>query len=143
MTAGFTPPDHWTETATQLRKYGQVRLNSSGVGAITFETDSGNQRWVTSTININTNQPATATVVPQCTLALNTTDITQLSQGNNRGTSWSGNQDTFSSPVDVGPADYVSLIFFPPPGSTSAEIALLAGVIAGATVLGTKYTRRA
>ena len=143
MSAGFTPPPNWTETASQLRQSGQVTLDAGGHGTLTFETDSANQRWVITGIVISTNQPATATVVPQCTLALNTTDITQLSQGNTRGTSWSGNNDTFDASVDVGPCDFVSLLFFPPPGSTPAQVAMLAGVIAGATIQGTKYTRRA
>jgi hypothetical protein len=93
-------------------------------------------------VTVSTNQPATAVVVPQCTLALNTTDITQLAQSNNYGTSWSGNNDTFNASIDVGPEDFITLLFFPPPGSTPAQIALLAGVIAGATVQGVKYTRR-
>lgn len=143
MTAGFSPPPHWNETSSQLRKSGQVKLNAAGAGTLTFETDSSNQRWVITQVVINTNQAATATVVPQCTLALNTTDITQLSQGNTRGTSWAGNNDTFSASVDVGPMDYASLLFFPPPGSTPAQIAVLSGVIAGATIQGVKYTRRA
>ena len=143
MTAGFIAPSHWNETPSQLRKSGQVTLNASGNGALTFETDSSNQRWVITQIVINTNQPATAVAVPQCTLALNTTDITQLSQGNTRGTSWSGNNDTFSASIDVGPMDFVSLLFFAPPGSTVAQVAALSGVIAGATIQGVKYTRRA
>lgn len=142
MTAGFVPPGHWTEQATQLRQSGQVTLNANGVGTLSFTPDSANQRWVITYIAINTNQAATATVVPQCTLALNTTDYTQLGQNNNRGTSWSGNNDTFSASIDVGPMDFVSLLFFPPPGSTGAQIALLVGVIAGATIQGVKYTRR-
>jgi hypothetical protein len=143
VTAGFTPPGHWTETPSQLRKSGQVTLSAAGTGTLTFETDSANQRWVITSVVISTNQAATAVVVPQCTLALNTTDITQLSQGNARGTSWSGNNDTFSASVDVSPMDYVSLLFAPPPGSTVPQVALLSGVIAGAVVQGVKYTRRA
>lgn len=142
MTAGFVPPNHWTEVASGLRKSGQVTLDANGNGVLTFDTDSANQRWVVTYISITTNQDATATVVPQCTLALNTTDITQLSQSNSRGTSWSGNNDTFSASIDVGPCDYVSLLFAAPPGATPDQLALLAGVIAGATVQGTKYTRR-
>lgn len=142
MTAGFIAPSHWNETPSQLRKSGQVTLNSIGIGVLTFETDSSNQRWVITQIVINTNQPATAVVVPQCTLALNTTDITQLSQGNTRGTSWSGNNDTFGASIDVGPMDYAALLFFPPPGLTATQTAPLAGVIAGATITGVKYTRR-
>lgn len=142
MTAGFVPPGHWTETASQLRKSGQVKLDAGGKGTLSFDTDSANQRWVVTSVVITTNQNATATVVPQCTLALNTTDISQLSAANQRGTSWSGNNDTFSGTVDVGPCDFLSLMFFPPPGSTGAQIALLAGVIANVVVNGTKYTRR-
>lgn len=143
MTAGFVPPAHWAETASQLRQSGQVTLNASGIGTLSFGTDSANQRWVITYITVTTNQVATATVVPQCTLALNTTDITQLSQSNSRGTSWTGNNDSFSASIDVGPCDFVSLLFAPPPGSTPAQLALLSGVIAGATVQGTKYLRRA
>lgn len=140
---GFSPPPHWVETESQLRKSGQVTLDANGNGVLTFETDSANQRWVISSIVISTDQDATATVVPQCTLALNTTDITQLSAANQRGTSWSGNNDSFGGEVDVGPMDYVSLLFLAPPGSTPAQLALLTGVIASAALSGTKYTRRA
>lgn len=143
MVAGFVPPDNWVERATQLRQSGQVTLDSNGHGTLSFTPDSANQRWVITYISVTTNQAATATVIPQCTLALNTTDITQLSQSNSRGTTWSGNNDTFSANIDVGPCDYVSLLWLPPPGSTSGQIALLSGVIAGATVQGVKYTRRA
>jgi hypothetical protein len=143
VSAGFTPPPNWVETASQLRNSGQVTLNANGVGTLSFTPDSANQRWVITYVTINTNQLATATVVPQCTLAMNTTDITQLSQSNSQGTSWSGNNDTFNASIDVGPMDFVSLLFAPPPGSTTAQIATLAGIIAGVTIQGTKYTRRA
>lgn len=140
---GFYPPAHWVEVAGQLRQSGQVTLNANGAGTLSFNTDSANQRWVVSTVFILTNQSATAVVVPYCTLALNTTDITQLSAANQRGTSWSGNNDTFGpNEIDVGPCDFLSLLFFPPPGSNGTQIAALAGVIASATVSGTKYTRR-
>lgn len=139
---GFTPPGHWTETASQLRTSASVTLNSAGSGAVSFSPDSGNQRWVISRVVVSTNQAAAATTVPYCTLALNTTDITQMSQGNQRGTTWSGNNDGFSGEVDVGPCDFVSLLFYPPPGSTAGQIAALSGVIATAVLTGTKYTRR-
>lgn len=142
MTAGFTAPPHWTETAGQLRKSGQVTLNSNGTGTLTFDPDHANQRWVVTGVVVSTNQAATATVIPQCTIALNTTDQTQLSASNNQGTSWSGNNDTFSRAVDVGPCDFLSVMFFPPPGSSPAQVAALAGVIATALLTGTKYTRR-
>lgn len=143
MAAGFVPPPHWTETASQLRTSAQGTLNAAGAAAITFSPDSANQRWVISQIVVSTNQLATAQVVPFAGIALNTTDITQLSQGNQRGTSYSGNNDTYSGVIDVGPCDFLSILFYPPPGSTPGQIATLAGVIANAVVLGTKYTRRA
>jgi hypothetical protein len=147
MTAGFIPPATWTETAVQLKTSQSVTLNAAGVGTVSFSPDHANQRWVIGGsgvpgIVVATNQAAAASVVPFCTLALNTTDITQLSAGNQRGTSWSGNNDVFSGAIDVGPCDYVSLLFYPPPGSSPAQIAVLSGVIATAIVTGTKYTRR-
>ena len=139
---GFIAPDHWTEVASQLKKSGQVKLDTNGNGVLIFDPDSANQRWVIGSIVVSTNQAATATVVPQCQLAMNTTSLSQLSAGNQRGSTWSGNQDTFAGPVDVGPCDFIALLFYPPPGSTGAQIALLSGVIASAVVSGTKFTRR-
>lgn len=143
MTAGFIPPAAWTETPGQLRQSGQVTLGSSGTGYISFSTNNANQRWVVTQVIIGTNQASTAVIIPFATLALNTTDITQLSASNSYGTSWSGNNDTFGgSPLDVGPVDFMSIIFYPPPGSGGTAAAALAGVIASVTVSGTKYTRR-
>lgn len=142
MVSGFIPPPAWTEVASQLRVSGSAVLNSAGIGTVSFSPDNANQRWVINSVVVSTNQAVAAQTVPQCTLALNTTDYTQLSQGNARGTSWSGNNDTFNGAVDVGPCDFVSLLFYPPPGSSSGQIAALAGVTAYAVVTGTKYTRR-
>lgn len=140
MTAGFTPPAHWGETASQLRKSATVTLDANGKGACTFSTDSANQRWVVTTVVVNTNQSATATLVPYATGALNTTDISQMSPGNQLGTTYDGNNDTFGGqPFDLGPVDFYSVLFYPPPGQSGTP---LAGVIATAVVLGTKYTRR-
>jgi len=148
MTAGFIPPPEWAEVAVQLKTSQSVTLNAEGVGTVSFSPDHANQRWVIGGnnvpgINVFTNQPAAATVVPYCTLALNSSDITQVGQNNQRGTSWGANNDTFAGAIDVGPCDYVSLLFYPPPGSSDAQIAALAGVIATAVITGTKYTRRA
>lgn len=142
MAAGFVPPPHWTETASQLKRSASVTLSAAGTGTVSFTPDNANQRWVLGQVTVSTNQNATATTVPYATLALNTTDITQLSQGNQRGTSWAGNNDQFSGALDVGPCDYVSVLFFPPPGATPAQIAALSGVIATAVITGTRYTRR-
>jgi len=140
MTAGFTPPAHWTEIATQLRKSAQVTLDGSGKGSVTFSTDHANQRWVVTTVTVGTNQDAAATLVPYCTGALNTTDITQMSPGNQFGTTWDGNNDTFTGPFDLDPVSFYSVLWYPPPGQDGSS---LAGVIASAVVTGTKYTRRA
>jgi hypothetical protein len=142
MVAGFIPPDAWTETATQLRTSGQVTLGANGSGSLSFTPDSSNQRWVITSVVNATNQSATALCVPWATLALNTTDITQMSQGNQRGTTYNGAQNTFSGAMDVGPMDFVSVLFYPPAGASSAQIAALVGVICSVVISGTKYTRR-
>lgn len=139
MTAGFIPPAHWGETTSALRKSAQAKLDANGTGTVFFSTDSANQRWVVTDIIVNTNQAAVATVVPWVTAALNTNTLTEMSQGNNFGASYAGNQDQFSTSIDVGPMDFLSVLFYAPPGQSGTP---LAGVIANAVILGTKYTRR-
>lgn len=128
------------ETEAQLRKTGQVALDSTGNGVLTFDPDNARQRWVVTGIVVSTNQAATATVVPVATAALNTAAFATLSAGNNRGQSWSGNQDTFGGQIDVGPCDFLTVAFSPPPGQSGSS---MSGVIASAVITGTKYTRRA
>lgn len=137
---GWTPPDHWRETQSQLKKSGTVTLNASGQGTIYFDPDSARQRWVVDTVNVSTNQAFSAGTVPTVTLALNSTDITTMSDGNGRGSTWSGNQDTWTGSIDVGPADFLSIIFAPPTGQSGTS---MAGVICSAVVTGVKYNRRA
>lgn len=132
-----------TEVQGQLYRAGQVTLDASGNGVITFDPASARERWEVQSVVVSTNQAATATVVPVATVGKNTAIASQLSQGNNRGASWSGNQDIFSGLIDISPADFLSVLFSPPPGATSGQIATLAGVIAYATVTGKRYTRRA
>lgn len=130
------------EVEGELKKSGSVTFNASGLGVLTFDPDNANQRWeVTSVVNA-TNQPATATVIPVATVAINTVTFATLSQGNQRGATWSGNQDVFQGLVKVGPADFLTISWSPPAGATPAQIATLAGVIASAVITGTKYTRR-
>jgi hypothetical protein len=143
MTAGFIPPPNWTEIASQLKTSGNAVLNAAGIASIPFSPDHANQRWVISSVVCSTNQPSQSLCVPYATLALNTTDITQMSQGNQRGTTYNGYQNTFSGAMDVGPCDFVSVLFYPPPGATGAQIAALSGVMASVVISGTKYTRRA
>lgn len=121
---------------------GSVVLDSTGSGVITFDPANARQRWEVKAVRVSTNQAATATTVPVATMARNTTIASQLSQGNNFGASWSGNQDVFTGQMDIGPADFLSVIFAPPPGATAAQVAALAGVTCYATVTGTRYTRR-
>lgn len=144
MPTGFVPPPNWVEVASQLRKSGQATLDANGTATISFSTDSGNQRWAVSSVTIGTNQDATAITVPWAVLALNTTDITQLSAANQQGpASFTGNSDAFNGLLDVGPCDFMSVLFYPPPGSNAGQVAFLSGVIASVMVQGTKYTRRA
>lgn len=131
-----------TEIEGRLVKSGSVKLNATGNGVITLDPENARQRWEVASVVVSTNQAATATVVPVATVAKNTLIASQLSQGNNGGQSWSGNQDVFAGKWDISPADYLSIIFAPPPGATGGQIAALSGVICYATITGTKYTRR-
>jgi hypothetical protein len=133
-------PDSWVETAVDLRASGQVVLDSAGQGVITFDTDSANQRWEVTNVVVSTNQPATNTVIPVASIALNAPDANTVAAYNQRGSTWSANQDQWSGgTIDVSPCDYLSIVFTPPPGTAGAP---LAGVVASAVVTGTKYTRR-
>lgn len=136
----WKPPAHWDETESQLRKSGQVTLNSAGKGVLIFDPENARQRWVVNQVVVTTNQSATSTVIPVATIALNTTDFSTMSPGNQRSATWSGNQDTWQGEEDVGPCDFFSVLFTPPPGTSGTP---LAGVICTAVVTGTKYTRRA
>lgn len=122
-----------------LKKSGQVILNGSGLGTLTFSTDHANQRWEVDSVVISTNQSATAIVVPFVTLAENTTVLSQLSAGNQRGATWNGNQQTFRGLWHMGPMDFLSVMFSPPTGASGAP---LSGVVASAVVSGKKFTRR-
>ena len=137
---GWNPPKHWVETEAQLKKSSPVTLNSSGQGTIYFTPDTARQRWVVDTIIVSTNQAFNAGTVPTVTLGLNSNDVTTMSDGNNLGQTWSGNQDTYTGSADVGPCDNFSVIFAPPTGQAGTS---LAGVICTATITGVKYNRRA
>ena len=132
-----------TEVEGRLVKSGSVKLDSTGNGVITLDPENARQRWEVASVVVSTNQSATATVVPVATVAKNTAVASQLSQGNNGGQSWSGNQDVFAGKWEISAADYLSVIFSPPPGATNAQINALSGVICYATITGAKFTRRA
>lgn len=125
-----------------LKKSGSVTLNASGQGVLTFDPDNANQRWEVEGVVNFTNQAATATVIPVATVAVNSVTFATLSAGNQRGATWSGNQDVFRGLVPVGPVDFLTILFSPPAGATAGQIATLVGVIASAVVTGSKYTRR-
>lgn len=137
---GWTPPDHWSETQSQLKKSGSVTLNSEGQGTIYFDPDTARQRWVVTAIQVKTNQNFDAGTVPTVTVALNSNDVSTMSDGNQRGQTWSGNQDTYTGEIDVSPADFLSVVFAPPAGMSGTS---LDGVICTAVVTGVKYSRRA
>lgn len=137
---GWQPPDHWRETQAQLKKSDVVTLNASGQGTIYFTPDHARQRWVINEVIVSTNQAFNAGTVPTVTLALNSNDITTMSDGNNRGQTWSGNQDTYTGEADVGPCDNFSVIFSPPAGMAGTS---LSGVKCKAVITGVKYNRRA
>lgn len=139
----WSPPTNWTETQQQIKRSGQVTLDAKGNGVLYFTPTHARMRWLVTSVQVSTNQAANATVVPVAQLALNTNDIGSMSAGNNYGASWSGNQDTFQGEWDIGPCDYISVLFTPPPGSTPTQIATLVGVIASAVVTGQSFTRRA
>lgn len=127
------------EVETYLKKSGQVTLNATGYGVLTFETENANTRWVIQEVVVSTNQASTATTIPVATIALNTTAAGTMSPGNHRGASWSGNQDTFRGNWDVGPCDFASILFGPAEGEDGT---VLSGVIASAILLGKRYLRR-
>lgn len=129
-----------TEVSAPLKQSGQVRLDANGNGVLTFDPQNARQRWEVTSVVVSTNQAAAATVVPVATVALNTTALSTMSAGNQRGATWSGNQDTFTGKIDVSSADFLTVAFGPAQGQSGAA---LAGVVASAVVTGTKYTRRA
>ena len=128
-----------TEIRSELKKSQQVTLDAAGHGTIIFDPDHANQRWEVTAVVVGTNQAATATTVPVATLALNTTSFGTLSAGNSSGASWNGNQDTFTGTWNIGPCDFLTVLFTPPAG---AGVDSLPGVVAFAVVTGSKYTRR-
>lgn len=133
-------PDGWIEISAQLAKSGSVTLAADGTGVITLDPDNANQRWEVTNIDVSTNQAGTATTIPVVTIALDTVTVATLASYNQRGSSWSGNQDQWSGGViDVGPCNYLSICFGPVPGTSGAA---LAGVVAKARITGTKFTRR-
>lgn len=128
-----------TSIESQLKKSGQVTLNSSGLGTLTFEPDHANQSWEVDSVVVSTNQASTATVIPVVTLALNTVSKATMSAGNQQGATWNGNQMTFRGTLLVGECDFLAVLFSPPAGASGAS---LSGVIASAVVTGKKITRR-
>jgi len=135
----WQPPSEWVETQAQLKKSGHVTLNASGQGTIYFDPDTARQRWVVNTIVVSTNQAFSAGTVPTVTVGLNGNDITTMSDGNQLGSTWSGNQDTYRGEIDVGPCDFLSIIFAPATGQSGTS---MSGAICNAVITGVKYNRR-
>ena len=127
------------EIPGELKRSGQVKLDVNGRGTLIFDPDHANQRWEVANVVVATDQPANAVVVPFVQLAKNTVDISTMSAGNQSGATWNGNKETFAGSWDIGPCDWLAVMFIPPTGQSGAP---LSGVIASAVVSGTKYTRR-
>jgi hypothetical protein len=128
------------EIQSELKKSGQVKLGADGLGVLYFDPDNARQRWEVTSVVVTTDQMADATTIPVVTIALNTVTLETMSGGNQRGATWSGNQDVFTGLVKVGPCDFFAVLFTPPPGQDGTP---LVGVVATAVVTGTKFTRRA
>jgi hypothetical protein len=127
------------ELSSQLKKSGQVKFDSTGHGVLQFYPDHANQRWEVESVVVSTNQAATATTVPVVNLALNTVSAGTASPGNSQGSTWNGNQETFTGMIRVGECDFLSVLFSPPAGASGTP---LSGVTGYAVLSGTKYTRR-
>ena len=128
------------ETVSGLKKSMQATLDANGLAVIQFSPDHANQRWEVTYIGVSTNQNATATLIPNAVPALNTVSLSTMSAGNQRAqATWSGNNDAFRGLIDVGPMDFLSVLFYPPKGQSGTP---LSGVIASVVITGTKYTKR-
>jgi len=120
-------PGAVTEVAGQLSRSGNVVLDATGGGTITFDPDHARQRWTVSQIVVSTSQPPASTPIPTASVYVNSV----LSPGNAQGSSWAGNRDTFTGETDVGPCDFLAVVF----------AGGIPGTTAYANVSGTRYTR--
>lgn len=126
------------EIPGELKKSGTVTLTAFG-GLLGFSPDHANQRWEVDSVVTATDQAATATTIPVATLAINSPVLGLISPGNQRGATYSGNQDTFAGLIKVGPCDELDVHYTPPQGQSGTP---LSGVHASVVITGTKYTRR-
>lgn len=117
-----------TEQAGQLHKSVSVVLDGTGYGVCEFTPENARQRWEVTSVVVSTTQAQNVAPYPVAEVFVN--DVS--SAGNSQGATWTGNQDTFTGTVDVGPCDNLSVVF-------SGGIA---GTVATARLGGTKYTRR-
>jgi hypothetical protein len=128
------------EISGDLKKSMQAKLDANGLAVITFSPDHANQRWEVTYIGVTTHQNANATLIPYAVPALNTVSLSTMSAGNQRAqATWSGNNDAFRGLIDVGPCDFLSILFYPPTGQSGTP---LSGIIASAVVTGTKYIKK-
>lgn len=116
------------EVSGRLTQAGNVTLDGSGNGTVgpLGPWNSWN-RWVVTSITVSTTQAATQTPYPTATIQVN-----GLTPAGSRGGTWTGNQDTWSGRIELGPADQVSIVF----------AGGVPGTIATARLDGTWYTRR-
>jgi hypothetical protein len=140
------------EITGQLRLSGQAAVNS-GVAVIRFDPGSGRERWEVRSVVASTNQAASATSIPKVAVMLGASQFVPVSQAGNRGHSWDGNMVTLACNVNVGPADWLGIVFTSPdPYETTGVYldmytdaypgTLADGTICYAVITGTRYTRR-
>ena len=103
-----------TEVSGILKRSGMVTLDSNGNGVISLSPQNSRQRWIVTGVFVTTNQGQTAIPVPIATVSLNGVHFGRsiaISPGASISASWSGNQDTFTGNLDVGPCDQLQIIF--------------------------------
>jgi hypothetical protein len=122
-----TIPAQVSEVSGQLRKAGSVVLDASGYGEILFDPENARQRWEVTAVVLSTSQPPAVTPIPQVSVYVNHPS----SPGNSQGSSWAGTKDTLKGLSNVGPCDFLAVVF-------SGGIP---GSVAFANIAGTKYTR--
>lgn len=103
-----------TTQELQLNKGGQVTLNASGTGTVKLGPTQYGQRWKVTNVAVAT---STAVNVPECRIYLGPPAATSMLGG-----SFSGNQDTASTQVELLPGQYLTAVWT---GGDSGAVATL------------------
>jgi hypothetical protein len=84
------------EVTSRLDTGGSVILDASGNGAIILRPSNAHQRWLVKNTVVQTNAPATSTVVPTCYVY-----VGGPTTNNAVDSTYTGNQDASDSVYDV------------------------------------------